>query len=142
MVLETMHLEDCDGKGVLMKIKIVLVLLIIAALAASCATTASGRLKYIELHSRDCNICNRMSPVIEAAAAKYDRVVDVETYATSGDTGEDLEKKYNIKKFPANLFLDANGMLFFRYEGLLDQKSVEDILDRKLRAMALTVTAK
>ena len=123
-------------------IKLITPVLIIAALAASCASIPSGKLRYIELHSRDCNICNRMGPVLEAASAKYGSKVDVETYGTSMDTGEELEKKYNIRKFPANIFLDPDGVLFFKYEGLLDSKAVEEILDRKIKAMSVTRTAK
>jgi thiol-disulfide isomerase/thioredoxin len=122
--------------------KSIFLMLLMPVLAASCATTHAGRLQYIELYSRDCNICNRMTPVLEAAAAKYGSVVDIESYGPNSDTGEDLEKKYNIKKYPANLFLDADGMIFFRYEGLLDQKSVEEILDRKIKSSGATRTAK
>jgi thiol-disulfide isomerase/thioredoxin len=118
------------------------VFLLLPLLAASCATTHAGKLQYAELYSRDCNICNRMTPVIEAAAAKYGNTVDIESYGPNSDTGEELEKKYNVKKFPANLFMDADGMIFFRYEGLLDLKSVEEILDRKLKSSAVTRTAK
>jgi thiol-disulfide isomerase/thioredoxin len=124
-----------------MKKRLVFAMLVLA-LASSCATTPSGKLKYIELYTRNCNICNRMAPVLEAASSKYGNLLDVESYSTSLDTGEELQKKYNIKKFPANLFLDGQGALFFRYEGLLDQKSVEEIMERKIRALGLTRTGK
>jgi thiol-disulfide isomerase/thioredoxin len=124
-----------------MKKRLVFAILLLA-LVSSCATMPSGKLKYIELYTRDCNICNRMAPVLEAASSKYGNLLDVESYSTALDTGEEIQKKYNIKKFPANLFLDADGVIFFRYEGLLDNKAVEEILDRKLKALGLTRTVK
>lgn len=125
----------------LKELKTVLVFIVSSVLLVSCATT-SGKLKYIELHTRECNICNRMIPVMEAASVKYKETLDVETYGSTSDTGAELVEKYKIRKYPANLFLDPQGNLFFRYEGLLDQKSVEEILDKKIKSISVTEAAK
>jgi thiol-disulfide isomerase/thioredoxin len=123
------------------KSALILVLLSGSAMFSSCATVP-GKLKYTELHSRDCSICNRMTPVLEAAAAKYSGLVEVESYGNTSDTGESLVEKYGIKRYPANIFTDRDGIVFFRYEGLLDSRSVEQILDKKIKNMSVMETAK
>jgi hypothetical protein len=112
-----------------------------AAMCVSCATVP-GKLKYVELHTRECNICNRNIPMIEAIQAKYNGIVDIDSYGSNSDTGEDLVEQYGVKKYPSNLFMDSKGVLFFRYDGLLDQKAVEEIIEKKLKADAVTETAK
>jgi thiol-disulfide isomerase/thioredoxin len=120
-----------------------IIAVIAAALALSaCAGAGTRKLKYVELYTRDCNICNRMPPIIEALALKYPESVNFETYSASGDYGGEIAEKYRTKKYPANLFLDADENLFFKYEGFMDQRSIEDVIDRKLRAMGVTGTAK
>jgi hypothetical protein len=116
-------------------------LVLLLAFICSCAAVHK-KIRYIELHSRDCSICARMLPVIEAAQAGYGSQVDVESYGSGSDTGEELVKKYNVKKYPANLFLDGEDRLFFRYDGLLDAKSVEEILGKQIKSISLTETAK
>lgn len=122
--------------------KIVLLILSAAFILPGCAGAGVKKLKYVELHNRDCSICNRMIPVIEAVSIKYAGKVDVDSYSTSSDTGESYEEDYRVKKFPANLFFDQQGSLYYRHEGLMDIKAVEQILDSKIKVVPVTETAK
>ncbi len=106
--------------------------LLLLFLFYSCATTRSGKLKYYNITTRECNVCHRMDPVIESVEAKYRDKVEVGTYSDMSDAVEDILKKYKISRYPLNIFFDQEGKMFYKYEGILDQKAIEEILDKKL----------
>jgi thioredoxin-related protein len=66
-----------------------------------------------------------MDTVTDEIVSKYGKDVDFVSYTDTGDEGESLVKKYNVKKFPSNLIFDFKGNLVFRYDGLLDFRGVE-----------------
>src|SRR5665811_1161624 len=96
-----------------------------------CASMTGKKVKYIEINTKECYICQRMEPILNEIESKYGNEVDISTYSGKSDGGEDLIKKYNIKKFPANIFLDDKDNVFFRYEGLLDSRAIRDVLKMK-----------
>ena len=100
--------------------------------SSSCATTGQGKLKYIVLTSRDCSVCNRMLPVVDSVNGKFKSIVEADTLYENGNTGEVMVEKYKVKKYPANLFIGPDGELFYRYEGLLDERSVFEIINMEL----------
>jgi L-rhamnose mutarotase len=109
-------------------------LLLFIFIFGGCAGTGPKRMKFYSLTSRDCNVCHRMDNDLDAVEAEYKDTVEVSSYSDTSDTGEDLAKKNNIKRYPGNIFLDENGKLLFKYEGILDKRAMEDILNRILKA--------
>jgi hypothetical protein len=110
-----------------------------------CAATGPQRIKFYSITSRDCNVCHRMDNDLDAIEVEYKDRVDVSTYSDSSDTGEDLAKKNKISRYPGNIFLGEDGKLLFKYEGILDKRAMEDILNRILKSRQvpapLTATA-
>ncbi|MEI7542482.1 MAG: thioredoxin family protein [bacterium] len=105
--------------------------LILVILLASCASLGYKKVSYMQINSRGCYVCQRMEPVLDIIEKEYGNIVDISTYAATSDDTVAIIKKYNIKKFPANIFLDDKGNVFFRYEGLLDAKAIRDVLKIK-----------
>jgi thiol-disulfide isomerase/thioredoxin len=117
------------------------VLFLISFLAVSCATT-SGKIKYYNIYGRDCNVCHRMDDDLDALDVKYKDSVEVMRLSDTSDTGEDLIKQYRVSRYPLNIFYGKDGKVFFRYDGILDKKAIEDILDRKLKNAKVPGTEK
>jgi thiol-disulfide isomerase/thioredoxin len=107
-----------------------LAVFILSFLLTGCAggMLYSKKVRYIEVNSRDCYVCQRMEPLIDEMVKTYGNIIDISTYSDTSDSGSEIVKKYNIKKYPANIFMDGNGTVFFRYEGLLDKFSFKGIL--------------
>lgn len=126
-----------------MKLLIRICVLIVAAIfLVSCATTYTGKkVKYIELRQRGCYVCQRMDAVTDEIVAKYSNDVDFASYSDSLEEGAGLIKKYHITKFPSNLLFDSKGNLFFRYDGILDFRAIEEqLLIKGVGAKAETAT--
>ncbi len=99
--------------------------------SGGCATTNVKKVTYIEINARGCYICQRMDPILTEIEKDYKGQVDINTYSGTSDGADDIVKKYNIRKFPANIFLDDKGAVFFRYEGLLDSHAIRALLKDK-----------
>lgn len=110
--------------------KLFLAFILLIALT-SCSSFGYKKISYMQINSRGCYVCQRMEPVLDVIEKEYGSIVDISTYAATSDGTEAIVKKYNIKKFPANIFLDDKGNVFFRYEGLLDAKAIRDVLKTK-----------
>ena len=44
---------------------------------------------------------------------------------------KDYAKKYRIQLIPTQVFLDANGMEFFRHEGFYPEKEIDKLMQSK-----------
>jgi len=117
--------------GLMGKAGSIAVILSVLFLLQGCASMTGKKVRYMEISTKECYICQRMDPIINEIESEYGNEVDISTYSGKSDGGEDLIKKYNIKKFPANIFLDDKDAVFFRYEGLLDVRSIKDVLKMK-----------
>lgn len=116
------------------------VFLVFVIMLSGCATGGGKKIRYLEINSRDCYVCQRMEPIINAIESEFSDSVDISTYSGSSDNGMDLVKKYNIKKYPANIFLDDKGTVFFRYEGLMDIMAIKGVFKTKGVIAPVSVT--
>ncbi len=107
-------------------LKAVFVLLSVIIISGCASVPFAGKkVRYVEVHSRSCYVCQRMEKVIDELDSKYGSQVEIDSYSDSSDEGGEYVEKYKITKFPANIMLDATGAVFFRYDGLLDVKALE-----------------
>jgi len=103
----------------------------VVSLLTGCATSGARKVSYIEINSRGCYVCQRMDQVITDIEKEYGSQVEITSYSGTSEGAADIIKKYNIRKYPANIFLDDKGAVFFRYEGLLDTQAVKNVLKSK-----------
>lgn len=98
---------------------------------SGCASGGLKKVTYIEISDRGCYVCQRMDPIIDEIEKQYGNDINITTYSGISEGTADIIKKYNIKKFPANIFLDETGAVFFRHEGLLDVQAIKGVLKTK-----------
>ena len=104
---------------------------LLAFVLTGCASGGLKKVTYMEINDRGCYVCQRMEPIIDEIEKQYGNEINITTYSGTSESGMDIVKKYNIKKFPANIFLDETGMVFFRHEGLLDIQAIKSVLKTK-----------
>ena len=93
--------------------------------------TEKPRITFIELGSVNCIPCKQMQPVMKAIEKKYGSQVKVIFYDVWQPEQKDYAKKYRIQLIPTQVFLDANGMEFFRHEGFYPEKEIDKLMQSK-----------
>jgi len=86
----------------------------------------------VELGSVRCVPCKMMTPVLEKIRKKYADKVKVVFYDVWKAENKFYAKKYKIRVIPTQVFLDKNGIEYFRHEGFFPFKKVEEIIKKKL----------
>ena len=78
--------------------------------------------KLIEFGSTTCEPCKIMEPIIASVKEKYKGKVNVEFINVYKDY--ELTSKYNIRTIPTQIFLDSEGKLIYRHEGVLYENEI------------------
>ncbi len=76
----------------------------------------------MEFGSKTCEPCKIMEPILAKVKKDYkDRVIVnvIDVYKDSVNT-----RKYNIRTIPTQIFLDADGKVIYRHEGVLYEKDI------------------
>jgi len=85
---------------------------------------------FIELGSVNCIPCRAMQPVMKNIEGRYKGKVKVVFYDVWTPEGQPFGAKYRIRVIPTQVFLDKDGKEFFRNEGFLPEKVIDDLLAR------------
>lgn len=93
------------------------------------------KVTFIELGSVNCIPCRMMQPVMKAIEGKYGEQVRVVFYDVWTQAHEAYGRQYAIRLIPTQVFLDENGIEFFRHEGFFPEEEI----DRLLQNRGLTV---
>lgn len=89
------------------------------------------KVTFIELGSLQCNPCQRMQAVIKSVDEKYNKEVKIEFYDVWTPEGRPFAEKYKIHLIPTQIFLDGNGVEFFRHEGYFPEEELVNVLKTK-----------
>jgi len=89
------------------------------------------KVTFIELGSVNCVPCKMMQPVMKQVEEKYKDQVNVVFYDVWTDSGAPMGEKYRIRVIPTQVFLDNNGVEYFRHEGFFPFEELEKILKQK-----------
>lgn len=90
------------------------------------------KITFVELGSVNCIPCKQMQPVMAAIEEEYADTVKVVFHDVWTKQGKKDGKKYKIKLIPTQVFLDENGVEFFRHEGFFSQEEIELLIDEEL----------
>jgi thioredoxin 1 len=89
------------------------------------------KVTFIELGSVNCIPCKMMQPVMRQVEKKYKDQVKVVFYDVWTDKDAPMAEKYKIQVIPTQVFLDSNGVEFYRHQGFFPFEEVEKILKLK-----------
>jgi thioredoxin 1 len=118
-------------------IKFVLILLIIVTfgLIGEDKTKKKNninKITFIELGSVNCIPCKMMQPVMKQVEEKYKDKVKVVFYDVWTKEQQKFGDLYKIKVIPTQIFLDKNGIEYYRHEGFFPFEELEKILKIKI----------
>ena len=109
-----------------------LLLLLFATLVfTSCREPKKAKVTFIELGSVKCIPCQKMQGVIKEVESKYPKQVKTIFYDVWTEEGEPYGDQYKIDLIPTQVFLDENGIEYFRHQGFFEFKELEKILKQK-----------
>ena len=90
---------------------------------------AGDKLVVIDFWATWCGPCQRMAPIVEALAEKYEGKAIIGKYNV--DDNEDLAPEYNIRNIPVLLFL-KNGEVKHKFVGITSQADTEAKIEELL----------
>ena len=89
---------------------------------------SNPKVTFIELGSVNCIPCKQMQPVMKAISAKYGGQVKVTFYDVWTPDGQVHGRQYGVRVIPTQVFLDKEGLEYFRHEGFFAKEELEKIL--------------
>lgn len=95
------------------------------------AKKAEIKVTFIELGHVKCIPCKMMQPIIKEIEEEYKGKVNVVFYDVKTEEGSPYAEKYRIRVIPTQVFLDENGVEFFRHEGFLPKDEIVKIFKDK-----------
>ena len=72
-----------------------------------------------------------MTPVLETVKKKYGAKVNIIFYNVWKSKNRKYARKYRVRVIPTQVFLDKDGVEYFRHEGFFPLDKVEEIIKKK-----------
>ena len=86
---------------------------------------------FIELGSVNCIPCRMMQPIMDEIEEEYAGQVKVVFYDVWTPQGRPYAQQYRIRVIPTQVFLDKDGVEYFRHEGFFPKEELVKILKQK-----------
>ncbi len=86
---------------------------------------------FVELGSVNCIPCRMMQPVMRDIESTYRGQVKVVFHDVWTEEGKPYAKQFGIRVIPTQVFLDANGVEYFRHEGFFSKEQLVAVLKAK-----------
>jgi thioredoxin 1 len=90
---------------------------------------SSAKVTFVELGSVNCVPCKQMQPIMKSIEEKYKGQVKVVFHDVWKDKAP--AQKYGIQLIPTQVFLDENGIEFFRHEGFYPEEEIDKLMESK-----------
>ncbi|NFV70725.1 thioredoxin [Clostridium botulinum] len=82
----------------------------------------------LEVSSPTCGPCRKMTPIIKEIKEEYKNKVD--THIVDLTKNPQFGDKYKVSVVPTQVFLDKDGKVFLRHEGMLTKDEIIDIINK------------
>jgi thioredoxin 1 len=89
------------------------------------------KVTFIELGSVRCIPCQQMQPIMKSIREKYSKQVNVVFHDVWTEAGAPFAKQYGIEAIPTQVFLDKNGVEYFRHVGYFPEEELIKVLNQK-----------
>jgi len=93
----------------------------------------TAEITFIELGSVNCVPCKMMQPVMKEIEEEYIDTVNVIFYDVWTKEDKKYGQQYKIRIIPTQVFLDENGVEFFRHEGFFSKKEIVSLIENHLK---------
>ena len=89
------------------------------------------KVTFIELGSVRCIPCQKMQPIMKSIREKYPTQVNVVFHDVWTEAGAPFARQYGIEAIPTQVFLDKNGVEYFRHVGYYPEEELVKVLNQK-----------
>ena len=90
--------------------------------------TMNIKVTFIELGSVGCIPCDMMRPIHDDIEKEYEGQVLVRFYDVRTILGGPFAEKYKVRMIPTQVFLDKDGVEYFRHVGFFPKEEIVKIL--------------
>jgi thioredoxin 1 len=87
------------------------------------------KVTFIELGSVGCTPCDMMRPILDEIEKEYEGQVNVRFYDVKSLFGGPYAEKYRVQFIPTQVFLDKDGIEYYRHVGFFPKDEVVKILE-------------
>ncbi|MCX7698017.1 MAG: thioredoxin family protein [Candidatus Goldbacteria bacterium] len=115
--------------------RIIIFLILICIFIYSCKNNKKYKVTLIKIMSSSCEECvTKYKPMIEEIKKEFSKEpVKFIIYDTSTDEGVKIANQYGITKLPTFIFLDENGVEYFRMKDIIIKEAISAIISTKLK---------
>lgn len=89
---------------------------------------AKAKVTFVELGSVKCIPCKAMKKIMDVLEEKYPKDLAIVFHDVWTEEGKPAASEYKIRSIPTQVFLNENGVEFFRHEGYFPQDELEKVL--------------
>ena len=111
--------------------KMILTLICAVVVLQGCRHKIAYKATLVELMAKGCPHCEKIKPLIDEIRAEYNGLADVQVYDVTTDEGQEKSSIYGMKGTPTLIFLDENGIEYFRLSQTIQKDVVEALLNTK-----------
>ncbi len=99
--------------------------------AAGMQSSESVLVTFVELGSVNCVPCKMMQPIMDEIEEEYAGQVHVVFHDVWTPEGRPFAQKYGIRVIPTQVFLDKDGVEYFRHEGFFPKEDLVKVLEQQ-----------
>ena len=92
------------------------------------AATNHPKVTFVELGSVGCTPCDMMRPILDEIEKEYESQVNVRFYDVKSLFGGPYAEKYRVQFIPTQVFLDKDGIEYYRHVGFFPKEEIIKIL--------------
>lgn len=111
--------------------KTLAVIFLLVMLSAGCTKKTVYKATLVELMASGCNACENLKPVMDELKKEYKGLVKFMIYDVKTPEGSEKAAGYTMKGTPTLIFLDENGMEYFRLENTMQKDVIAALLNIK-----------
>ena len=90
--------------------------------------TFQPKVTFVELGSVGCTPCDMMRPILDEIEKEYESQVNVRFYDVKSLFGGPYAEKYKVQFIPTQVFLDKDGVEYYRHVGFFPKEEIIKIL--------------